>query len=543
METTVNHILRKTAALGVVLLLGLTACADLDVVNPNAPDAERALATPDDVQSLIAGSFGSWWLGSHHQNGSSAILANASFQMSSWPANFGMFFYSQKPRVGVVNVPTDQFYGEMVGFNWQQAYRAISAVAQGFTALEDPDVAAALDANRLRAFGRFMQGIAHGSIALLYEEGFVVDETTDVTQVSEPVPYTEVMNAALGYLDDAIQIAGGGFQTPIPSAWMSVSVSAADLQRLAHSYKARLRANVARTPAEREAVNWNAVIADVDAGIGHWNMDTGFFLAPFWNFMVGQFTNPAIGWSQVSYYVMGMADQSGMYQDWLSFPPDDKLPQFPDGSPRLIHTDDLRFPQGATEAAQRANPGVRNNPSFGRGGVIVGPLSWGQPARGTYRWSYYRDSGRDFHRDGGRAVPEVTKTEMDMLKAEGLIRTGSPGAAADLINITRVAAGLNATDAAGTNTSCVPKLPNEECGNLLEMMKWEKRMETGFFGVHANSWFFDGRGWGDLYIGTPIHMPLPCLDAELLFLECETTGGTGNRGAAERSSYQYPHES
>jgi hypothetical protein len=38
-------------------------------------------------------------------------------------------------------------------------------------------------------------------------------------------------------------------------------------------------------------------------------------------------------------------------------------------------------------------------------------------------------------------------------------------------------------------------------------MKWEKRMETAF--ASYAQWYFDGRGWGDLPEGTPIHWPVP----------------------------------
>jgi hypothetical protein len=254
--------------------------------------------------------------------------------------------------------------------------------------------------------------------------------------------------------------------------------------------------------------------------------------------------------------IKGMADQSGMYQDWLSFDPHSRHPQFPDGSPRLIITPDLRFPQGATESAQRADVRARRAMSGTAPGelatrfgeypyVIVGHLSWGQPARGTFRWSYYRHGNTDYYRANGLTpspVPEITVAEMRLLKAEALLRTGNAAGAADLINVTRVAAGLNATDAAGTNTSCVPKLPNGSCGNLMEMLKWEKRLETMFFGLHGNSWYFEGRGWGDLYNGTPVERPVPCLERELTAQQCTTTGGVGGAGSAPVSVYQFPFE-
>lgn len=558
-----NHITKRIAGVAIVAV-ALAACLDLDVVNPNDADRSRALETAGDVESLISGSFSSWWNSSHHENSGGPILANQSFQMASWPANFGMVEYSPFPRTAIINSPTHGFYNEMVAYVWNQNYRALSAVADGIKALETPEIAEELGASRLArsmAFGKFVQGLALGSLSLQYAEAWILDETTQVTDaagvpIAQPLlPPSEVRDAALASFDAAIAIASGT-SFSIPSSWTSTAITSDELVRLAHSMKARYRANVARSPEERQAVNWNAVIADVDAGLTEdWHMTLQHLANPWWSRMIGQFSDPVTGWGQSSYMMVGMADQSGMYQDWLSLEPQSRHPQFPDGSPRLIHTPDLRFPQGATEAEQRADVKARRSetsPTSNLGTtygeypyIIVGHLSWGQPARGTFRWSYYRHGNTDYSRAIGsspHAVPEVTMQEMRLLKAEGLLRTGNAAGAAAIINETRVAAGLNATDATGTNTSCVPKLPDGSCGDLMEMLKWEKRLETMFHGLHGNTWFFNGRGWGDLYNGTPVERPVPCLESEIMFQPCSTTGGIGGPGAAPTSGYQFPHE-
>jgi hypothetical protein len=542
-----NRWIRRGLASCFLVFSGLTACADLDVVYQDAPDRARAIASAGDVESLISGSFKRWW-DANHDFGPPPILGNQTFMWSGWPANFGMVFYSSFPRIPIVNIATDQFYGNMVGWPWTSLYRGASAIATGFQSLEDPEIAAELGearVKRLRAYGKFVQGLVYGSLSMLYDEAFIVDETTDLAATPEAVGYQEVLAASVGYFQEAITLANQGGFDPIPSTWMSVSVTPAELARLAHSFRARYRANVARDQAERAAVDWAAVIADVDAGLPDvWYMSTDYF-GPTWNhYTAAYMSQPSIGWAQASYFVLGMADQSGMYQDWLSKPPDNRQPNFDDGRPRLIITPDKRFPQGATEAAQVANPGM-THPLTPSPHVSIGHKDWRQPGRGTYRWSYYRSTHMDFHRTQGTgtATPEITPTEMRMLKAEGYIRQNNPGAAAALINVSRTAAGLNATDAQGTNTSCVPKLPNGQCGNLLEMMKWEKRLETMVWGVHTVSWFFDGRGWGDLYAGTATTFPIPCQDMELLLQECNTFGGVpGERGSAAVSTYNYPFE-
>ena len=132
---------------------------------------------------------------------------------------------------------------------------------------------------------------------------------------------------------------------------------------------------------------------------------------------------------------------------------------------------------------------------------------------------------------------------MRLDKAEALYWQGNLAGAADIINETRTAAGLNATDAAGTNTSCVPKLPDGSCGDLWEMLKWEKRVEATFKGPFAAPWYFDSRGWDDLWKNTFVQLPIPCGEAQVLqLLPCTTFGGPGGEGAAPGSSYHWNGE-
>jgi hypothetical protein len=562
-----RRIMRKTAILGAVLLFGVTACADLDVVNPNAPDAELALANPADIVTLISGSYRQWWLGVHDPSGPSHVFANMSFQQSSWPANFGMVDYSRLPRQPVVNVGLHQFYSNVVNGVWFRSYRCLSAAALGLQSLQDPAISGELSASevrRARAFGKFMQGLCHGSLALFYEGGFILDEdNVDGTRdpatgaaVQQPeVSYTELLNAALGYFDEAIALSenlSGDDEFTIPASWMSVAVPSAQLAELAHFMKARYRVNVARTPAERQAVNWNAVIEHLDNGLESWNMEYPQSFVPtasgFWNDALGRSSLSYIGWAQASYMILGMADQSGNYQEWLSVTPaETRHPDLPSGNEFLIVTPDQRFAQGATRAEQQAGQNSSTIVQFNGGPLGLPANNWGQPARGTQRWSFYRTNWADGHVFGGvTSIPEVTTHETRLLRAEAHYWRGEELAAAGLINETRVDRGGLSPAIPGLpddgNTSCVPRLPNGTCGDLLEMLKWEKRLHTGFLGVHANTWYFDGRGWGDLYAGTPLHLPVPCDENDLWGLPCSNVGGVGGPAAAPVSVYNWPDE-
>jgi hypothetical protein len=71
------------------------------------------------------------------------------------------------------------------------------------------------------------------------------------------------------------------------------------------------------------------------------------------------------------------------------------------------------------------------------------------------------------------------------------------------------------------------------------MLKWEMRLETFFRGTHASTWYFHGRGWGDLAEGTFLHLPMPGGEAQLLGEEVYTFGGPGAPGSAPRGTYGY----
>jgi hypothetical protein len=238
----------------------------------------------------------------------------------------------------------------------------------------------------------------------------------------------------------------------------------------------------------------------------------------------------------------GMADQSGDYQDWLALPLGDRSYQFADGEDVLIVTPDLRFPQGTTVAEQLLADGMhyRITPPDEQGNT------WKKPERGVWRWSWYKNGFNSWLGYSWDAIfdqPHFALADSRLLKAEGLYRKGDMAGAAAIVNETRTLYGLNATNAAGANTSCVPKLPNGQCGDLWEMLKWEKRHEAQWLGVAGANWWFDGRGWGDLWKDTPVQFPVPCKELQVLqMLPCTNFGGPGGESGAPMSSYAFPFE-
>jgi hypothetical protein len=511
---------------GAALLGAMTvgACTDLSVGNINQPETERVLAAPGDVENLISSAYRNWWDTSRNYDGVALIMSVASFEHSAMAANAGMEERGRIPRVAINNSPADAF-AHAYEPPWFRNYSAISAVNQGLQRIDAGlEIGNATQTTRARAFAKFVQGLAHAHVALVFDQGVIFTEDIDVaTTQLQMQPYGDVMAAALQMLTEAANIAGSATFT-IPQGWMTQEMSSQQFVRVINSYKARFRAEVARSPAERQAVNWNQVIAEVDAGItSNFNVNND---GDIWVDEFNIYANFPGAWSQLTYWIHGMADVSGAYQQWIATPTAQK-------QPFLLVTPDQRFPQGTTAAEQFANDG--------RYIWYEGSVGHVRAERGTWRWSFYRDYRFDDFLFGGYVgpLPEITTAEMDLLKAEAYLRTNRAADAVALINRTRVAVGgLPAVTAAGVPqaANCVPKLPNGQCGSLLEALKWEKRLET--YHSRMGAWFFDSRGWGDLMEGTFLHLPVPAKELQTLQLPVYTTGcPAGN--AAPVGTYGY----
>ena len=138
--------------------------------------------------------------------------------------------------------------------------------------------------------------------------------------------------------------------------------------------------------------------------------------------------------------------------------------------------------------------------------------------------------------------------EMDLIKAEALIRTGNVAAAVALINKTRVGnGGLTALPATMTPTSLIPGSPPgvagpacvprsfrdpKQCGTIMDALLWEKRLENS--GIESTTNWADWRRFGMLRNGSMISMPIHSRELITLKLPYYTYGGTsaGSVGAA-----------
>lgn len=549
--------LRYLTACAVLLSLGTGACLSVD--NPNEFDPVGLSDDPAEFEAQLGTTYLRLHFGLYgtlqNTGGMAAVMAFESFSSLT---NAGMALTAALPRAALNNSVSSPFSLEKrrIYYAGSEAARiASNAVARlntpGFTL-----GSAARDA-RARSFAEFVRGLSLGYIALLYDSSSIIHPGLAQDDPGPLAGYQEVMAAAVDALQLAIDAAtapaAGANGFPLPTNWLPspVSFSAGEFVRLVRSYRARLRANVARTPVEREAVDWDAVIDDARNGVLTDHLiSTNETTGPD-NVWVWQWNEYGL-WHQMPPFVIGMADVSGSYAAWLALPLEERGV---DGVTPLIVTPDLRFPQGDTRAAQQADFGLPCNPTPCKryfrnrtqgGDVFLGP-SWGWSVYDHVRFNPWRElSG------GIGSLAFLTRAELDLLEAEGRLRKGDYAAAAALINKTRTRSGLPAITAFDANSpvpggaDCVPQVPvgpgydTVACGNLMEALKYEKRLETQF--THFGAWFLDMRGWGDLPEGTGLHWATPWED---LLARGYTSGqvystggyGLGNSGTAGRGTY------
>lgn len=493
----------RTKTLGVLagsaaLLMG-SACADLEVTNPNNPDIERALASPNDVKSVAISSVNSWYLASTDGEGAYMGLAVTADVLTANFGNFGMRFNNLEPRVpyennsaggdrDVAGVPWASNYGALGAAN--DALRAFAAGVKldGGQAETDKYVAVAL----------FAQAGSLTNLAWIFNQAFVVDETVDpATAPPALVPYTEVGAAALSKWDALIALTNGKSdeyeKSVIPID--GVTLTSGTLNQIANTLAARTIVLNARTKAETEAINWGKVLAYAEKGIS-----TG----------AKPFDLSVVGDGEVNWYSYNNA--YGNLDSWLRV------------DMRVIHEMDPTQPSKFNGTIVPANP---DSPDARMGKseddedadfVFLNNVA-GQASRGIWMQSpWYHARYKTYNWDSPTAlegpVPYVLMAENDLMIAEALVRTGGDLArAATLVNKTRVDRG-----------NLPPATAADGAVGLLAKILYERHIET----INAGGIeLFDRRRTDDLQAGTFRHLPIPAGQLEAMSLPIYTFGGVG----------------
>ncbi len=523
----------RAAALAGAALLGLAACQDLSVPNPNDPDRERVQRQPSSVEGLASTSFRAWWPWVHDEAPVWAMATMADDFTAAF-FDFGILVASSEPRVAYDNSQTypDRFNQDP----WYGLYATLATTNDVLAALDRGVRIGTTDAEtaRTRAVARFVQGLSTGYLALYFDRAWVVTEATrpDTLTVpgttrlkGDPLPYAQVMDSAQAMLADAARLADAAPAFTLPEgAWLHQAMDNRALARLARSYRARLLAQVARTRAERAAADWTLVAALVDSGV---TADfapvavPGVFVDDFRRIAGRSRTAIPGDFARVDYWVVGPSDSTGGFVSWVNTPLSQRRPF-------QLRTRDRRV-QGAAVGSNGKYVGYTASNRF-------------QDSRGTYHQSRYwflRAGTLESWQNGPQ--PELTRAEMDLLKAEALVRLGRAAEAVPLVNRTRVANGELppvAVEGPPNVAGCVPRKLDGSCGSLWDALRYEKRLEV--LGIHPPGGYLDARGWQALAAGTPVQLPIPGLELATLQRPPYSFGGGGEGSAPAPDAERCP---
>ena len=534
-----------------VTVFAATGC-NLEIDNPNAPDARRAFNDPAGLEQLLGGAFRTWVETRGDYFGAMPMTAMADNLTASWN-NAALRFYSSEGvecamRCGWTNSATapEAAGGPSVESQWYGYYTVLSSANDVLRAIEDGlcfDDDCAADntiTSRNRAIAKMLQGMALSGISMIYDQGFIVDETTDLSNPSALSFSTraEVRDAAVAKFEEAFTEAG--LKTWLTeSSWMGVGggrvYSNTQIRQLIRTMQAEAIAMHPRDVSENASTNWGQVVTFASQGISSGTpFDFEFYIdasgAECGLDCVKTWGN-SIGTMRVDTRVASAVTTNHVHP-W---------PQATGGNPCPTTSSDRRVGDGSwgpannfngySTRAATANAGT----DFACSGVAIFPAArgqWHQSNLVFIRYSRLAYVGENLPgEDGTGQDPFYTRWMNDLMWAEGLIRSGGNAVtAAQRINTSRNGrGGLTALTGAEGNTA------------LLAALRYEQDIE--FMGQGPTVFFNRRRADGDcapftfgtltrtcsgaLITGTPRHMPVPAKELDVLVRSVYTFGGAG----------------
>jgi len=254
--------------------LVLAGCQDLVVENLNAPDRERALTSAADVETLISSSWRDYWNRLHSTTTGYNVMPLVADELTATYANDAALELSSEPRPFFNNNPIATPHGT-TRFHWESMYRAISNATDGIIAIQgglqmsgESPQDRELNTTRAWAYGKWVQALALGHIALTHDQGFIITEAVDLENDEILLePWEDVREAAIAGMLQAIDtMMARPFTTP--ASWQPTrSYTSEQLAGIGHGFIARWLVYGARTPEERANTDWDRVIHHLDRAL------------------------------------------------------------------------------------------------------------------------------------------------------------------------------------------------------------------------------------------------------------------------------------
>lgn len=588
----------RRALAGISLVGSLAGCQELQVENTNAPERERAFSDPATIINSAFGTMQTFYNMRYHADGNITfdddmspglvLSTQANSYTASWN-NFSMRYYSSYGPGGGANCLDRCAWVNAAGIAlgiqvepwWYGAYSVLSSANDALFAIREaanpPDLGA--DKDRVEVIAQMAQAMALAWIALNYDQGFIVLENTDVTQL-QLEPRQAIRDKAIELFEKGITqaTAAAPFSTP-PEAFGigGPTYTNKQLAKIMRTLQAELLAHYPRNADEDAAVVWAKVAEYASKGISS-SVDG----APF---PYLAFEDENLTW-QNGYLWWGGATYTGIRVDtrvarllsrsqndpWVT--PGNPRPKDGAGTPiGGLYGVDKRLGDGCYDGGT----GADNVYGYGEcketllSGTDFAHVTRNRfnPGRGQYhqseightRYTCIAISGTPDCPVTAGPFPLAELAFNDLLWAEGLLRSGgSKGVAATLINNTRFTrGGLPQVSAGNTFDELMRALAYEQDVELLQYAGTQffnrrrvskttltagnsinKNLYTGVdqanpYTSDLKNHFLDPEGpWvlNTLWQETPRHMPLPAKDLALLRMEIYTFGGPGNPSAS-----------
>lgn len=500
-------------ALGALVALG---CNSLEITNPNAPDAGRALSDPDAVEAIAGGTLISFFNTYNGLEATGPLTTQARSHTASWN-NFNMNFYSSVDGDGTRNTRSWQNNPAAAGrtsieWYWEGYYSVAATAMDVLIAIRNNNlvIGNAARTARAEAVAELMLGASLGQIALNYDKGYFIDENADLGALTY-MHRAELRDSAVAKLQSAAALATANTFT-VPDAWHGDGgdYTNVDIARLANTLAAMTLAYWPRTEAENATVNWAQVATLAAAGLTQDIVFVGDGCASICPEMQS-WTNDIFG-IRVHTRVANLLDpatQATPYPDGGNAQPNSPDRRLGDGS---FGTADMEGDYGTV--ARTANAGT----DFAWSGYEAFFASRGQYHQsniGHIRWDASGTQSVDAIYFGYGPVPLIMSAQNDLIHAEALARANTNlTLAATLINRTRVTRGGLSAATAG-----------EGAASLLNKVLYENEIELLSQG--ASVFYVRRRATDGLLVGTPREMPVPAKELGVKNEALYTWGGSG----------------
>ncbi len=253
----------------VFLLLLFSACKDLDTINKNRPSRNSVLTKGTDLIAVLKGGYITWWQGVH--GGHPTIALSVAGDAYGFPEErYGGRRMGNEPRDAYNNSTLeDNNYKEIAEAPWFGCNSALSSANDVLLALDNGisiDNGGPQD-DGIRAAALFLRGLCWGYIGLIFDQGIIADENTDIGEKLPFSTYKELIEMAVSQLQDATLLAISLDTDFIHDYFNGVTLDTDDFIRLCNSYSARFLAQGARTPLENDNVDWQVVLNFTEKGI------------------------------------------------------------------------------------------------------------------------------------------------------------------------------------------------------------------------------------------------------------------------------------